>query len=606
MARSLARILTETESLSSGVSGGAKGLAAESLLGARHSFVMSTQAEAYFADNAPSRGRRAWTSDLMDAVGELVALAESTTSTGTVADHEGRMAVMRRAQQLQGLWGPKAGEQLGRDVPEVLRRMMAAGASQPSRQPEMWATPLDDGVQLGSMAAGTQFTREPPIGIGADELSPGYGRFGQDERRMLDLTAAQGAEEEPRERAFGSSISRLASRVTNALAVAASGPAGADRLTRAAGRGEGAPLGSRHDDVSIVDAGELTLGAALAPEAMLPGMRSERLGRRPGRGRRHRLADRGLASDLTTVRGQQLTGAAEMPPTGPAEMPPTGPLRASQSARIRDIERQKTTRQIAATLRRAGVAEGKLGSGLLHGLVARLERTASGGSLRRGEIADFTMAWLDRVDGNRTGLDIGLDGVREDVVSAVGAWASSRRSSRLAATSPITEASKVGLPATDRGAGDRSGLRRASRESLSTSSSASRPRHRAATALRQADWKFVDTGSRESTPHADLGQLAAKIMEIAPAAGEAPMPLVAPAVKAVAQTALRKGRGESMGGDAATAGGDAAPSAAGGESGAASEAGKLSKAAFEKLAYEMADRVARRLKREQERKGQWP
>ena len=95
-------------------------------------------------------------------------------------------------------------------------------------------------------------------------------------------------------------------------------------------------------------------------------------------------------------------------------------------------------------------------------------------------------------------------------------------------------------------------------------------------------------------------------MEISPSAGAAPMPLVAPAVKAVAQTALRKGREESMGGEGASSGVDEAAAPPGGDSGAVSEAGKLSKAAFEKLAYEMADRVARRLKREQERKGQWP
>jgi hypothetical protein len=268
--------------------------------------------------------------------------------------------------------------------------------------------------------------------------------------------------------------------------------------------------------------------------------------------------------------------------------------------------RREATRRIMSTLRRAGVSEESVDTGLLHGLVKRLQRTATGGSLRRGQLADFTMAWLERVDGNRTGLDLGMGDLQADVTRLIGAWASDRRSSRLASQSPIDEAQTVVMPPQTGPVADRSGLRRAARQGFARGSGASRPRHRAAAAVQQADWKFVDTGSRAATPHANLGQLAARIMETSAVAGQAPMPLVAPAVKAVAQTALRKGREESMGGEAAASGGGAPSAADGASSDAPADAGKMGKAAFETLAYEMADRIARRLKREQERRGQWP
>jgi hypothetical protein len=601
MARSLARILTGAEALSGGVTGA---VAAESLLGAGHSFVMPTYAEKYFASNAPTRGRSAWTADLMDAVGELVTLAESNSAEGATAGRDGLLAVIRRAQQLKSLWKPQGGDTGAHDVPPALRSMMSTPPDLDVSS-DTWSPRGADPALVGVLDPDMMVAAQPlgaPQGLGDGALASGYRRFGQDELQMLELPTDErpdSAVDAQRGEAPRAHASRLASRVSDALAASASGPAGADRLTRSLRPGGAGALGAGRDEMSVVDSEQLSLGAALAPEAMLSGMRAESFGRRPGRGRRHRLAGGGLPGELTT-----LTGAA---PTSAAQDSTAGRDGASEGRRAADAERQKTARLVAATLRRAGVVEGQLGSGLLHGLVARLERTASGGSLRRGEIADFTMAWLERIDGSRTGLDMGLDGVRDDVVSAVGAWASSRRSSRLAGRSPIDEASTVGLPAEERGTRDRSGLRRASLQGSSGASVASRPRHRAASALKQADWKFVDTGSREGTSHAELGQLAAKIMEIVPSAGEAPMPLVAPAVKAVAQTALRKGRDESLGGgDASSGGADAAVSSPGGDSGAASVAGKLSKAAFEKLAYEMADRVARRLKREQERKGQWP
>ena len=117
--------------------------------------------------------------------------------------------------------------------------------------------------------------------------------------------------------------------------------------------------------------------------------------------------------------------------------------------------------------------------------------------------------------------------------------------------------------------------------------------------MREANWKFVETGSKASTTHADLGGMAASVLD-AKGAGRVPMPLVAPAVKAVAQTALRSSTTEqrpSGGGGGGLGGPD-------GES----EAGKaaqpeLSKEAFEKLCIEMADRFELRAKRNAERRG---
>src|SRR5690606_29907074 len=72
-----------------------------------------------------------------------------------------------------------------------------------------------------------------------------------------------------------------------------------------------------------------------------------------------------------------------------------------------------------------------------------------------------------------------------------------------------------------------------------TATGAVRPQHGASQAVRRTDWSFVDTGSRASTTHADLGRLASAIVSSSESTQRAPMPLVAPAVKAVAQTALR-------------------------------------------------------------------
>jgi len=85
------------------------------------------------------------------------------------------------------------------------------------------------------------------------------------------------------------------------------------------------------------------------------------------------------------------------------------------------------------------------------------------------------------------------------------------------------------------------------------------------------------------------------------------MPLVANSMQAVAQSAMRSATTERAPGDrvheerVTSATGEGAE--AGGETG--TKENSLSKEAFEALAQQMAERVARELKRERERRGQW-
>jgi hypothetical protein len=118
--------------------------------------------------------------------------------------------------------------------------------------------------------------------------------------------------------------------------------------------------------------------------------------------------------------------------------------------------------------------------------------------------------------------------------------------------------------------------------------------------MRRTDWSFVDTGSRAATSHADLGKLAAAIAGSVEASSRAPMPLVAPAVKAVAQTALR----DAKTGPEERRAAPAAAGAAGNEQRGAVSA-KMNDKALEMLAVEMATRVSRLMGLMKERIGMW-
>ena len=124
-------------------------------------------------------------------------------------------------------------------------------------------------------------------------------------------------------------------------------------------------------------------------------------------------------------------------------------------------------------------------------------------------------------------------------------------------------------------------------------------------ALRDADWKLVQTGSAAAFQSKELPALTHSMMDNSPQAQVMPMPLIAPTVKAVAQSAMRKGKDEAPARSETMLNSDRAPMPQPiAES--PSEVGTLSKDAFESLAVEMADHISRRIQREKERKGQWP
>ena len=278
--------------------------------------------------------------------------------------------------------------------------------------------------------------------------------------------------------------------------------------------------------------------------------------------------------------------------------------------------------QVAAMVRRGGLSRTQR-AGLLSSLLRGTERAERTSLLEEAGGSEFAFAWLSRVDGSKTGLDIGLGETREEFGKAFGG----RRDSSVSIDSPIGRASLVS-PVSEGGAarvggsgaggagqaagargggsrgavgGDKSGLRSLASTVTHTTTGAARPQHGASQAVRRTDWSFVDTGSRASTTHADLGRLASAIVSSSESGQRAPMPLVAPAVKAVAQTALR---------DSKTSSAPSQP--AGGSGGAPADAGKrgpvdakMSEKAIEMLAVEMANRVARLMGLMKERIGVW-
>ena len=603
MTRNLARIITQSEAMNAPESTMPRSLEGVGVLRPELASTLLTANERYFAENAPQRGRVSRYGSIFEAVRELVALS-GETSKGARTERLEPLGLRRGPAIDRGGWStadPQAGSEasLGeaRDTGFMGARGGLSGGIERFLASEMPA--LGAATRWGESGMGAVLG-DDAVALRRSSRRAAYDEMGRGEATYvgLDVPAAPppyAQAGDPRAQ------SGLAMRVSEALDASSSGPAGANRLLARDAFTARRPWSERGTrGAGLVSPRELQLAPALAPETMLRGMRAEAL--RPDRVARRpfNLFDGGRGTLLSpTERSDALAQVGGS--TSLNERALKAGLRPAQHS-----ERPSSPSKVKALLAREASKTSGLNSGLMHALITRLERTAVGRSMRRGEIADFTMAWLDRVDGGRTGVDLGLDGLREEVVSAVGSWARSRRS-RLSVGSPIEEARTVSLASRDSHQNDRSGLRKATRRAFNGTSRARRPTHQASAALRETDWKFVDTGSRESTPHADLGSLAAKIMDSSPSAGAAPMPLVAPAVKAVAQTALRKPRDESVGTDGGGSGSSEAPAGPpGGDSGRTSEASKSSKAAFEKLALEMADRVARRLKREQERKGQWP
>lgn len=399
----------------------------------------------------------------------------------------------------------------------------------------------------------------------------------------------------------------------------------------------------------------VSLNKVIAPEAMLQGLRSPELSAviQTMRSRGHQLgaemtrvlttlADSGI--DLSAARSSLAGVAKEIGltdierfaavPVAEGTSPIRGYESVSTASELADASPEqaflqlvnesvvggasagsRSLAQVAAMVRRGGLSRTQR-AGLLSSLLRGSERSERTSLLEEAGGSEFAFAWLSRVDGTRTGLDIGLGDTREEFGRAFGG----RRDSAVSMDSPIAGASLVS-PVSERGAGgessgrsmrgnaggrgpsmsDKSGLRSVAAAVTHTTTGAARPQHGASQAVRRTDWSFVDTGSRASTTHADLGRLASAIVSSSGASQRAPMPLVAPAVKAVAQTALR---------DSKTSSAPSQP--AQGSGGASADAGKrgpvdakMSEKAIEMLAVEMANRVARLMGLMKERIGVW-
>jgi|GEM_PF-2259418 len=370
------------------------------------------------------------------------------------------------------------------------------------------------------------------------------------------------------------------------------------------------------------------LGSVIAPEAMLAGLRSPEFSdairavivRRMSLGEDFAgvlttLADSGV--DLTAARSSisaQVQGefakkrgvgsvgerVAEMG-NQKADFQTIGPgaeqFRVSKSALALGAPDREMLEMFAETGDLAAQVKGSMGrrqrAGLLSAILRGTERAELTAVLEHTGGRQFAMAWLNRVDGSRSGIDIGMKGTRQEFGQTFGV----RRDSAAASQSAMGDARFVDT--SERGE-DKSGLRSIAASVVHTSTGAARPQHGASQAMRRTDWSFVDTGSKASTTHADLGKLASAIVGGGDSGGRAPMPLVAPAAKAIAQTALRDDKNSSNTSNSSTGG---SPPPAAGSRGPTDA--KMSEKAVEMLAIEMANRVARLMGLTNERRGIW-
>ncbi|MCC6622614.1 MAG: hypothetical protein IT385_15230 [Deltaproteobacteria bacterium] len=687
MGQNLARVLGGAEALGASVSGEGDGLAGRAaarmqasawlpLLGATHS-------DKYFGGLAPSTTSRASTLSLQDAVGELVKLAEvAAAQSDTPVSVEARREVLRRVDAVRARVSARGGaervqsgvvlatrrtEQQDLVGTSVARSADARGAEDlgsPSLLERVGRGTIGSGVDAELVARATaRGVIDTTPGL-ASEPSAREMRIAEAERTVLSM----GADERSEATAVPGGLSApsgVERRLAEALALSASGPAGARRLvsssagtakskassvaptaaTRLTGRrgqvvagdserihepgieraphrvrrGGGLAAAAAREEAS--GALPIGLGKVLAPEVMLSGLRSGELvkametvaSRQATRGWDAvgvltTLSDAGV--DLGASRSSLPEGVSELVARARAATRGADVARADGTvvsprlqAMVRDASKLGGSTQRALlevlsggdagqAIARAGLGK-KERAGLLSAVLRGTERAERSSLLEQAGGSDFAFAWLARVDGTRSGLDIGLGDTRAEFGRTFGR----RRESALAGASPVQGASLVAPKAASQGE-DKSGLRAVAAQFVHTSTGAARPQHGASDAMRRTDWRFVETGSRASTGHADLGKLAAAIVGSSETARRAPMPLVAPAAKAVAQTALRKDRRESV------ASGRGGRGGRGGGGGRPAEA-KLSEQAIESLAIEMATRVARLMGLMKERIGVW-
>jgi hypothetical protein len=247
---------------------------------------------------------------------------------------------------------------------------------------------------------------------------------------------------------------------------------------------------------------------------------------------------------------------------------------------------------------------------LLSALMESPERAEWTSIMKRAGAGDFAFEWLSRVDGSRSGLPVDLGETREATARTFG------RSSALAETSPMASADLVTQP--DLREAVAAAAARISEQRSQSAAAGVAPHARGvasalagqatrAEAVRRTDWRLVDTGVKGAHGHADLGKLAAALAGSGAgggstgSAGAVPLALVAPAAKAVAQTAMRSARDE--GGTSSSPAPDPAAPNRGGPSGPGEVT--LSEEAIELLAIEMAARVAELFEQDNDRTGQW-
>lgn len=664
MARNLARVLTGSAALTGAQvgdtdRGAAPRLSLDALLGGalgtlggrsgRQSLLGDHD---YFEGLAPARAvAGASQATLRDAIGELLSVARAELGGLTVTDSAVRESFERQIGRLESAWRTASGR---RGVESPQPEAPASGAPWTSRG--LLAAPEVDS------ATGTARVGDSAEAFGRQLDRTGRaGRYAETERDFVvptgaDVVAGDGVTAGAAGAAAlrGTALS-LSDRLASAIHRASRGPAGLERLTSpvrtgaasrpgapgVAARGLEAMTGAtlaaaaadpilvapaRRERVSATGRGHvgegLTLSSVLAPEAMLGGLWSS-VGADAGA-----TAWRGsLAGDLTTVAlGQdgaprqdaEAPRASETGVSARAGVPApaataSGATRPGAGRRQVDGRREQIVSRISRILERAGVRSDAAQDVLVDALARNVGRGRQLVSREHGAMAEFSWAWLGRVDGSRSGIDLELQGDRDAfarVFSGVGARPAAApdaagASFAFADQSPIHDAGLVSQrqPQPAAASEDRSGVRRVARAAGLGRPGAARPAHRAAEAARQTNWRFVETGSRASAAHADLGRLAATVLSAPDVGRRVPMPLVMPAVKAVAQTALREGD-STPGTNVDSARGRANQQAQ--QKQAATESkggGELSEEALEALAHEFADRIGRRMKREQERRG---
>jgi hypothetical protein len=570
--RNLARVLTGTEGLVSSIKSGGDSASTASNSGNRlntaavaslASFLplLKTKPNSYFGSLAPEQ--RVGYTRLSDALTELVSIAENELrqSDGTVSPE------VRTSLQTQ----------LGRVG-------QAAGSALRTRELEPSKGIADLSESRPGMVRRFDETVSDSLNTGPDyRVSVGYRQSADGDMAMVSPPPFE-------------------SRIIDALSGVQRGPAGVDRLlglrqdrstsTQGAGPKQ-QPLSAQSDLPATLNLENgVGLTSVLAPEIMLHGV----TGIRTAEARGYREMPGALASFGTEGRDGSSTKAGVEAGHRRNLSGTEGTRQAA--ARSRVAAQRGTLSRLLQNVQGTG-GQRHRGNGLtpriIGRLLNRLDERQSVSSMSRLDVGEFALSWLRRVDGQLSGIDSGLEQSSTELASFFGM--ADTRTSSVAMDSPVSDA-KLVTPGVERpsvSGDDSSGLRNLG----AAMGQGGRSSQHVSEASSKVDWGFVNTGSETSTAHVDMKALAASAFGSGNAKNGS-MPLVAPAVKAVAQTAMRSSKSEEA--PAATPSVQQAPS----EEGATpASAGGMNDKAMDQLAQEMAGRISRRLKREKDRRGIW-